>query len=58
VSLLSPEDFVALYRLGKTESDPATAIHLVFDVSDDRLVQAANLVLVARRAGPGADSDQ
>lgn len=49
LSLLTPDLFLDLYRLGKTTSSPDTAVELVFGKPVDEISRAAEAILSTRR---------
>ena len=49
LSLLTPDIFRQLYVMGKTESDPATAIDIVFGGPDSILQRELEAIIESRR---------
>jgi len=44
IELVTPDVFLHLYRLGKTSSQPDTAVEIVFGEIDQRLIEQANQI--------------
>jgi hypothetical protein len=50
LSQLTPEIFLNLYRLGKTESNPESAIKIAFGKDNEHLAHAVEAILRSKRA--------